>query len=183
MFPKSESARRASRCRRVASHFIFSGLLLCGLVGALHCAAFAETAAPTPSTSPPRELNFRVGVECLCAACAFDTQRALKKFPGVQKVTLSTKERRLTVVFREGDKPVSALALALAGSPLGKEGALEWPAPDAVALAKVPGVASARFDDKKRLVLLTFAAQPGVTLAQLDAATRPAETAASPTNK
>jgi len=162
-----------------------AGLLLCLLAGALQRAAVAETTTPTPapSSAASRDLHFRIGVECLCAECAFDTQRTLKKFPGVQKVMLSTKERRLTVVFREGDKPVSALSLALAQTPLGKASALEWPAPGLTALARVPGVASARFDDKKRLVLLTFAAQPDVTLAQLEAATRTAETAAPPTTK
>ena len=178
--------RFAAECRAARGAWWRAVVVSCWCLAALHpvhgVASGAEDvqASPTATPAAAREVDFRVGTACYCASCAFEGQRELKKFPGVQKVRLSTKERRLTVVFREGEKPVSALALALARLDLGKDSVLEWPAPNAeqVAplLAKVPGVAGAQPDAKKRRVLLTFAAQPAVTLAQLDAASRSLDT-------
>lgn len=101
---------------------------------------------------------------------------------GVQKATLSVKQRRLDVTLDESRRPVSALAVALSKMELGKDSALLWSldanadtAQAAKALGQTPGVKGARPDAKAHAVLLTFAPSPSVTMEQLDAALKGAK--------
>jgi len=127
------------------------------------------------AAADPRMVSFHLGAQCLCAQCAFDAQRALSKMDGVQKVTLSVKQRRLDVTLDEAKRPVSTLAVSLAKMELGKDSALLWSVDAnadtgqaAKALGHIPGVKSAKPDAKAHAVLLTFAPAPSVTTAELD---------------
>lgn len=133
--------------------------------------------ARTAMADGPRTVSFHLGAQCLCAQCAFDAQRALKKLPGVQNVKLDARQRRLDITLDEAKRPVSTLAAFLAKLDIGSESALIWPdgnEPDTVRaaeeLAQVPGVQSAKADAKAHTVLLTFAAGSAVTTTQLAAA-------------
>lgn len=135
-----------------------------------------------PAAADPRTVSFHLGAQCLCAQCGFDAQRALSKMGGVQKATLSVKQRRLDVTLDESRRPVSALAVALSKMELGKDSALLWSldanadtAQAAKALGQTPGVKGARPDAKAHAVLLTFAPSPSVTMEQLDAALKGAK--------
>jgi hypothetical protein len=146
-------------------------ILLCVLT-ALSVPSPAETTAPETA---PRTVSFRLSSACACAQCSFDAHRELKKFEGVKKTTLSVKDRRLDVVFKEAGQPLSALAIAVGKLDLGKGSTLLWPVPNgadpgqaADALSHISGIAAVRADAKARVVHLSFRADASVTVSQLD---------------
>jgi copper chaperone CopZ len=137
----------------------------------------AVSIAAAHAAAAPRTLSFRVNAACTCAECSFEANRVLPRFDGVRKVSLSVKDRRLDVVFEEGKRPLSELALQVSKLDMGQGSVLLWPADEdadraAGALARVPGVRSARADAKAHAVALTFSRSPAVALAQLDAAAK-----------
>jgi copper chaperone CopZ len=130
-----------------------------------------------PAAAAPRTLSFRVSEACSCASCSFEAGRKLPQIEGVKKTALSVKDRRLDVVFDEVKRPVSDLAAAVSKLDMGKDSTLLWSVPkdadiaaSAVALARVPGVRSAKADPNARTVALVFTGKSPVTLAQLDSA-------------
>lgn len=143
----------------------------------LACLALAWSCRPARAAEPPRAISFRVNSACTCAECSFEANRKLPKLEGVTKTALSVKDRRLDVMFAEGSQPISELAGVVRRLDMGKDSTLLWPVPSgcdvargAEALAKIPGVVSAKPDPRARAIALTFGGKPAVRIAQLDAA-------------
>lgn len=147
---------------------------------------FVALGLAAPSLAAERTVSFRVGCGCNCAECTFSARKDIPKIPGVKQTRLSVKDQRLDVTFDDAQKPLSGLVQAINRTDLGKGCLLVWPVAAgtdaqrlATALKRVSGIATTKVDAKAKAVLLTFAPQPAVNLAQLDAASKEAASADS----
>jgi hypothetical protein len=116
---------------------------------------------PRPAAAAPAtRVRFQLRAECDCASCGFALQSELRKLPGVTRVDLATRERRVTVAFDESRLALPRLAAAVAGTDLGKHSALiadlteSRTTPDLAPLARVPGVRATALDAKHHCLLI-----------------------------
>jgi hypothetical protein len=143
-------------------------ILLLGLLGCL-C---ARPAAAAPAT----RVRFQLRSECDCASCGFALQSELHKLPGVTRVDLATRERRVTVAFDETWLTLSRLAAAVAGTDLGKHSALiadlteSRATPELAPLSHVPGVRATALDAKHHCLLIELGNDAPATTAALASA-------------
>ena len=139
---------------------------------ALALAGNSVRAADAPLT----QVRFQLRSECTCASCGFAMDDQLHKQPGVAKVSLSARERTVTVAFDEQRVPLSRIATLLAGCEIGKRSALigeladAKPAPDTASRARVTGVRAAELDAKKHRLLVELTGDPPLTTAELTTA-------------
>jgi copper chaperone CopZ len=137
---------------------------------------FLAGGAVRAADAPLTQVRFQLRSECTCASCGFAMDDQLHKQPGVAKVSLSARERTVTVAFDEQRAPLSRVAALLAGCEIGKRSALigeltdAKTAPDAASRARVAGVRAVEVDAKKHRLLVELAADPPVTTAELTAA-------------
>jgi hypothetical protein len=113
--------------------------------------------------APPARVQFQLRAECDCAPCCFALQSTLHKLPGVTRVDLSTRDRRVAVTFDEDRLPLPRLAATVAGTDLGKHSALiadlvdTHATPDLAPVAHLAGIRAAQLDAKQHRLLLELA--------------------------
>lgn len=146
-----------------------------GLVALSLSMLFAAQPGAVRAAESPRltQVRFQLRADCECASCGFAVEGELRKQPGISRVSLSQRERTLTVSFDEQQVPLSRVAALVARTELGKRSALigELTGPpatvDATDLSRVAGVREVTLDAKKKRLLVSLAEDPALTTAAL----------------